>query len=172
LERTRSSTKDREWTAVVVNRILFGQISKRIANGVSEVPRKETPTQTLRMVLASPGDVIAERKIAGDIVEEINRGVAAALGISLELSRWETDAFPGFHVDGPQGLIDPILRIDESDILVGIFWKRFGTPTANADSGTAHEFEIARKSWLKNARPQIMMYFNQRPYAPASSAEG
>jgi hypothetical protein len=81
----------------------------------------------------------------------------------------ETDTYPGFHLDGPQGLIDPILRINDCDLLIGIFWKRFGTPTADGTTGTEHEFNLALQSWKEKGRPQIMFYFNQRPYAPKSS---
>ena len=69
------------------------------------------------------------------VIKELNRGVAADRNLLLELSRWETDAYPGFHAEGPQGLIDPILKIEDCDILLGIFWKRFGTPTKGCEVG-------------------------------------
>ena len=64
--------------------------------------------QVLRIVVASPSDVKAERDLLPNAIEELNRGVAADRWLSLELSRWETDAYPGFHPEGPQGLIDPM----------------------------------------------------------------
>ena len=69
----------------------------------------------LRVVVASPGDVQAERDRAPVVVDELNRGIAADRGLRLEVYRWETDAYPGFHAEGSQGLIDPILRIEDSD---------------------------------------------------------
>jgi hypothetical protein len=91
--------------------------------------------------------------------------------VRFEVSRWETDAYPGFHVDGPQGLIDRILRISDADVLVGIFWKRFGTPVKNNGSGTEHEFRDAYKAWKRNKRPEIMMYFRQKPYQAKTKEE-
>lgn len=82
-----------------------------------------------RIVVASPGDVQAERDALPAVLEELNRSIAATQGLRLELGRWETDAYPGFHPQGPQGLFDPLLRIEDCDMLLGIFWKRFGTPT-------------------------------------------
>lgn len=35
------------------------------------------------------------------------------------MTRWETDAYPGFHPDGPQGVIDPILDIFDAFTLTG-----------------------------------------------------
>ncbi len=98
------------------------------------------PVHVFRIVVASPGDVQAERDALPAVLEELNRGIAATQRLRLELGRWETDAYPGFHPQGPQGLIDPILRIEDCDVLLGIFWKRFGTPTTEAGSGTEHEF--------------------------------
>ena len=68
---------------------------------------------TLRVVLASPSDVQPERYVLPGVVEELNRGMGALIGVDLKLYRWETDAYPGFHPEGPQGLIDGVLRIDE-----------------------------------------------------------
>lgn len=126
---------------------------------------------TLRVVLASPGDVQPERDTIHDVIDELNRGVGELVGARFEISRWETDAYPGFHVDGPQGLIDRILRITDADVVIGIFWKRFGTPVKDAGSGTEHEFRAAYKAWKKNRRPQIMMYFREKSYQPRTKEE-
>src|SRR5712691_12837616 len=125
----------------------------------------------LRIVVASPGDVQAERDAPPAVIEELNRGIAATQNLRLELVRWETDAYPGFHPAGPQGLIDPILRIEDCDVLLGIFWKRFGTPTKEAGSGTEHEFLRAYAAWQQHGRPQIMVYFNQKAAIPKTKAE-
>jgi HEAT repeat protein len=125
----------------------------------------------LRVVLASPGDVQAERDTLPTVIDELNRGIASERNLLLELHRWETDAYPGFHPDGPQGLIDPILQIEDCDILIGVFWKRFGTPTEDAQSGTEHEILSAYQAWQQNRRPQIMVYFNQKAYTPKLKGE-
>lgn len=127
--------------------------------------------RVLRIVVASPGDVQAERKALPDVIDEINRGVAADRNLRLELSLWETDTYPGFHAKGPQGEIDTILRIDDCDLLIGIFWHQFGTPTMDAASGTEHEFRLAYQAWLRSRRPQIMVYFNDKAYSPRSKEE-
>jgi hypothetical protein len=129
------------------------------------------PINLCRIVVASPGDVQAERDTLPAVLAELNRGFAATQGLRLELGRWETDAYPGFHPEGPQGLIDPVLRIEDCDVLLGIFWKRFGTPTQEAGSGTEHEFLRAYAAWQQHGRPQIMVYFNQRAATPRSSIE-
>ena len=112
-----------------------------------------------RLVLSSPGDVDDECQRMKDIVDELNKGIADERNVHLELIHWKTDAYPGFHAEGPQGIIDPALDIPNSDILIGIFWKRFGTPTKDASSGTEYEFKQAYENWKRNNKPQIMIYF-------------
>jgi tetratricopeptide (TPR) repeat protein len=127
--------------------------------------------RVLRVVVASPGDVKPERDTISKVVDEVNRTIARPLGLHLDVYRWETDSHPGFHPEGPQGLIDPQLKIETCDLLIGIFWRRFGTPVSDAKSGTEHEFRIAYEAWTKNHKPQIMVYFSQKPYAPKSKEE-
>src|SRR5262249_42881871 len=52
-----------------------------------------------------------------------------------------------------------------------VFWKRFGTPTLDSQSGTEHEFQVAFESWQRQGHPQIMVYFNQRPFTPSEPSE-
>ena len=125
----------------------------------------------LKIVVSSPGDVQAERDMIPAIVDELNKGIADERGVRLEVYRWETDAFPAFHSQGPQGQIDRGLRIEDCDLLIGIFWKRFGTPVLDAQSGTEHEIRLALESCEKMGRPQLMIYFNQTQHEPQSQAE-
>jgi HEAT repeat protein len=125
----------------------------------------------IRVVIASPNDVAAERDALPAVFDELNQGIAAERGLLLVLQRYETDAHPGLHEEGPQGLIDPILNIEDCDILIGIFWKRFGTPTRDAQSGTEHEISLALNAWQRNGRPQVMLYFNREEYYPKSLEE-
>jgi hypothetical protein len=64
-----------------------------------------------------------------------------------------------------------VLRIEDCDILIGIFGKRFGTPVNDAESGTEHEFRVAYASWKDKGQPHIQVYFNQKPYTPKTKEE-
>lgn len=119
--------------------------------------------ERIRVVLVSPGDVPKERAAAKRVFDELNRGIADH---RLALWRWETDARPGLHRDGPQGLIDELMDLSSADMIIGVFWKRFGTPTHDAESGTEHELRNAWAAWREHGRPDVMVYFNERPYAP------
>lgn len=126
--------------------------------------------RVLKIFLASPGDVSAERERLGHVVEELNRTVAAHLGIHLELVRWETHARPGHG--RPQGVINAqIGHMPDYSLFIGILWSRFGTPTGEADSGTEEEFQNAVRSLETTGQPEIYLYFCQRPTTPRSAAE-
>jgi hypothetical protein len=124
----------------------------------------------IRVFVASPGDVQIERDALQGVVNELNRTFYALIpqsGIRVELVRWETDVAP--DLGRPQEVINAQIR--DYDIFVGIFWKRFGTPTGKAKSGTEEEFEIALKRRTKHGAPRIMIYFNVTPVRPPQSRE-
>jgi tetratricopeptide (TPR) repeat protein len=127
--------------------------------------------RVVRVVVVSPGDVGKERAVAQTVVDELNRGVAADRGCRLSLWRWETDARSGLHLEGPQGLIDDVMDVGSADVVVGVFWRRFGTPTGEAASGTEHELRRAWGAWKERGRPQVMVYFCTRAYAPKTPDE-
>jgi len=144
------------------------QDPKLCANLQSQVISK----RVFRVVLASPSDVSAERSAAVSAVEQVNVILRTFnLDAALEIVRWERDAYPGMHSAGPQGLIDEQLCIESSDILIGVFWRRFGTPCRDALSGTEHEVRLAIASWRIRQAPQVMVYFCNAPFQPTSQTE-
>jgi len=64
--------------------------------------------------------------------------------------------------EGVQHHFDSFLKIEDSDLFIGILWKKFGTAGNDGKIGTEHELNEA---WEKNSRPEIMLYFNQNQYS-------
>jgi hypothetical protein len=100
-------------------------------------------------------------------VTELNNTIGYNLELVIELLRWETHAHPG--LGRPQGLINS--QIGDYDIFVGIMWKRFGTPTGQADSGTEEEFNLAYEEWKRDNRLRVLFYFSQAKYTLNSVSE-
>ena len=126
------------------------------------------------MAVVSPGDVVREREAVVSVVEQLNYHFAPDKGYVLKVWLWETDAEPGLHEEGTQGKIDEGMQMNDVDVVIGIFWKRFGTPTGDAQSGTEHELRKAWASWRKRRRPDVLIYFSRQPAAsetPETSAE-
>jgi hypothetical protein len=114
-------------------------------------------TTKLQIFVASPSDVQPERDCLKKVVDDLNKRVAAKQNLHLDLITWQTHTHPGMGKD-PQDVINK--QIQPTDIFVGIMWKRFGTPTERAPSGTVEEFQSAYKRWKKNPQTHIMFYFN------------
>ncbi len=124
----------------------------------------------LRLFIASPGDVTAERERVRAVAEELCRhgNVADQLGVSLQVLDWREVA-P--KMGRPQQVILEELQVEQWDIFIGILWLRFGSATGGVDSqsgqafdsGTEEEFSLAYHAWLKNNRPHILFYRCTRP---------
>lgn len=117
----------------------------------------------LELFVASPGDVAKERQAVQAVVTEIQRTIGPVLQINIRPFLWEHDLGPGAHPEGPQGLVDAQSNLAKCDILVGIFWNRLGTPTADGKTGTEHEFWQSFARWQRERSPHIMLYFSQKP---------
>jgi len=109
-----------------------------------------------RVMIASPGDVQAERDIVRDVVHEWNAVNSVRRGIVLLPVGWETDLAPEMG-DAPQTIIDKRI-LKDADLIVGIFWTRIGTPTAKYASGAVEEIE----EHLAAKKP-AMLYFSMAP---------
>jgi len=110
----------------------------------------------LRLMIASPGDVQAERAIVREVVGEWNATNGARRNMVLLAVGWETDVAPEMGAT-PQAIIDKQI-LNDADLLVGMFWTRLGTPTAAYASGAVEEIE----EHLKLGRP-AMLYFSSAP---------
>lgn len=115
--------------------------------------------QVLSIFLASPGDVGSERNLVDAFVSEWNDLWSEDIGVHLKLVRWETRAYPAAGADA-QDVINTQIG-DEYDIFLGVMWKRFGTPTGRAASGTVEEFERAFARYRVSGNPQLMFYFKK-----------
>lgn len=124
-------------------------------------------TQTLRVFIASPGDVGHERDTLCKVVEELNTTIGPLCDCRLEAIRWETHTAPGGG--RPQAVVNEM--IGDYDIFVGVMWRRFGTPSGVAGSGTEEEYQIAYGRWQKNPAMALMFYFCETPFYPKTVAE-
>src|SRR5262245_47622688 len=95
----------------------------------------EPALRRLRVFVASPADVAAERKRVDTVLARMNPALESASEIRLDPWRYEVDAIPGLGV--PQELINPDL--DQADIVVAILWNSLGTPGAGGRTGTEEE---------------------------------
>ncbi|MXM63283.1 hypothetical protein GR925_07420 [Streptomyces sp. HUCO-GS316] len=117
----------------------------------------ESPSEK-RVILIAPDDVESELEALRAVIEQANQLRPRE---RLTVWNWRTDATPGMHLDGPQGLTDQQMRISEADLVIAVFWSRLGTPVGDAESGTAHELDLAWRSWMATGKPTVWIYFSK-----------
>lgn len=121
----------------------------------------------LTAFIASPSDLAEERRIAFDVVGEVN-GMVKKLGWSIDLLGWE-DTLPGFG--RPQALINR--DVEECDLFIGLLWRRWGTQPAldsTFSSGFEEEFSIAKTRREGGTSPEIWMFFKDVEAAQIADA--
>ncbi len=117
----------------------------------------------IRIFISSPGDVREERDTLEDLVKnDLQLTLGRQHNLYLEPMRWETLITPGMG-DIQKKVFE---EMGPYDIFVGIFWKRFGTPTTEHESGSEAEFRDAYARWEEDNRRPILMYFCERPFLP------
>lgn len=112
------------------------------------------------VLIASPGDVKAEREIIREEIHRWNSMHAVEMTMILQPVGWETDATPDLRERG-QAVINRQL-VDNCDMLIGVFWTRLGTPTPEAESGTVEEIERAASEGKR-----CIVYFSDKETSPS-----
>ena len=110
----------------------------------------------IKIFVAGPTDVSAERGIVEEVAHAINNAEGFVRDFFLRVVGSQTTV-PG--IGDPQDLIN--VTADEVDLVVVIFWRRFGSPTSQYDSGTQEELLRAVENWKRNRKPHVMLYFRE-----------
>ena len=130
----------------------------------------QTP-RTLRVFVASPSDVAEDRDSLRRLIRDINDVLTyldPGRNLRIELVGYETDSYPDFGA--PQEVINRQIPVDY-DIFIGIMWKRCGTPTKTAPSGTIEEYRRACEKRKQGGLPRVMFYFCDQPIGIPSKEE-
>lgn len=131
--------------------------------------------ETLRVFLACPGDLVAERSRFPRILETVNVLRAHSMGFHLEAIGWER-VVPSFG--RPQELINKELKT--AHLTVVVFWNKIGAPSdvKGELTGTLEEFQIAAQRYgdidpyfaPEDNRPMLYVYFRKQTEPDTESA--
>ena len=105
-------------------------------------------------MIGCPGDILDEINTAKLVVNRWTNVHAEQNGTVLIPINWETNSYPE-HGAHPQKILNKQLT-DKSDMLIGIFGGKIGSPTDTAQSGTIEEIEVHI-----NAGKPVMLFFRQ-----------
>jgi hypothetical protein len=110
----------------------------------------------LKVMIASPGDVEKERRIARDVILEWNSINSEDRSIVLMPVGWETHSSPSMNARAQEVINKQVLA--DCDLLIAILWTRIGTPTGKSISGTVDEIN----EHIQAGKP-AMIYFSSAP---------
>ena len=135
-------------------------LKARVSAALEKSRLRENQARKLTVFISSPGDVIPERRVIKKILEQLNREFSGQLVLIPIL--WEED--PLLASETFQSQIHPP---SETDIYVGIFWSRLGSPLpkditredgSRYLSGSEYEFEDAMAGFRKAGKPDLLIY--------------
>lgn len=92
-----------------------------------------------KVFIASPDDVKPERNVVRSVLMRWNAINSEKQKIVLLPVGWETNAAPQMSKPAQDYINEEVL--DNCDILIGIFWSKFGSPTRRTKSGTVDEIQ-------------------------------
>ena len=108
------------------------------------------------ILLSAPNDIIQEIPTIRETIESWNIINSVKSNKYLNLIHWKTHVYPEAG-ESPQKIINRQI-VDSADVLVAIFWTRFGTKTEDYESGTIEEIERT----IEAGKPTLV-YFSKQP---------
>ena len=112
------------------------------------------------LLVSCPSDVSDLIDVLEKEVNHFNNFFGRSNNVIIRTRYWAEDSYSEFG-DHPQQLLNKQI-VDSSDLALGVFWTRFGTPTENFGSGT--EEEIERMLMMGK---QVFLYFFDKPVSPS-----
>ena len=113
--------------------------------------------RSISVFIASPGDLVSERKVFKDTINTLNAGYGDGAGVTFMRLGWED--LPAQTGRRTQAVINQ--QIESCDLFVLALHRRWGqkAPDSRFSSYTEEEFHLAFKLWKKRKRPEIVVFF-------------
>ncbi|MFT5151392.1 MAG: CheY-like chemotaxis protein [Planctomycetota bacterium] len=135
-------------------------LKARIAASLEKRRLRENAAPRLRVFVSSPSDVGPERKAVRRVLDRLNEELVGEAILVPVL--WEEEPLVASETAQTQ-----IVLPRDTDIYVGIFWARFGTPLpdnvmrpdgSRYGSGSEFEFEDALEGQSADGKPDMLVY--------------
>ncbi|MGX5681804.1 DUF4062 domain-containing protein [Schumannella luteola] len=119
----------------------------------------------LRVFLASPGGLEAERDAIEQLAGKLNANFSDRLNVTITVRRFEQRAARSGR---PQSQINP--WVDDCDLLIAIVHRRWGSPSGKGDhTGFSEEFDRAIERFESTGHPVVSLHF--KAVDPESEAD-
>ena len=99
------------------------------------------PTLALHLLISAPGDVpLGDMATIRKTISQWNLNFGRHVGLTVLPVSWTEHAVAEFG-ERPQAILNHQI-VDEADLAVALFHDRLGTPSGEAESGTAEEIRV------------------------------
>ena len=120
------------------------------------------PTLALHLLISAPGDVpLADMSIIRKTISQWNLNLGRHVGLTVLPVSWTEHAVAEFG-ERPQEILNDQI-VEGADLAVALFQDRLGTPTGEAESGTAEEIKV-----LVEAGKSVAVLVNSASRPPLS----
>ena len=118
--------------------------------------------ETYFMLISCPSDVLDFLPQIEEAVDSFNRGFGESHSVQINTKHWTKNSFAYLEKGmSGQDVINQQI-VEKSDMMVAVFWTRFGTPTEKYGSGT--EEEINR---MLDSQKPVFLFFLDKPISPS-----
>ncbi len=132
-----------------------------------------------RVFISCPGDLRDQRRVVEDALAALNADPEFAGRVELVPYAYENVVPARVGMDAQDVVNSYMLRPDDCELFICMFWRRMGTPLAHFvdpttnrpyQSGTEYEFLTAYAAQQRSQTPVVLLYRRDYP-APAPSAD-
>ena len=113
------------------------------------------------LLISCPGDVEEFVDDIENAVDRFNRLFGGSHHMRVDTKYWKRDSYPQMG-DKPQNILNRQFA-NNCDMVVAVFWTKFGTPTDRYGSGTEEEIEN-----MISSRKQVFLYFLEKECHPSA----
>ncbi len=133
-----------------------------------------------RVFIACPGDLADQRGVVSQALATLNHDPEFAGRVELVPYAYENIVPARSGMDPEEVVTSYMLRPEDADLLICMFWRRMGTPLARVinpqtnapyQSGTEYEYLAAYAAAQTKPTPQILLYRCQRPAPDPATPE-
>lgn len=120
------------------------------------------PTLALHLLISAPGDVpLDDMAVIRKTISQWNLNLGRHVGLTVLPVSWTEHAVAEFG-ERPQEILNHQI-VEEADLALALFRDRLGTPTGEAESGTAEEIKV-----LVDTGKSVAILVNSAPRPPLS----
>ncbi len=112
------------------------------------------------ILISCASDIKEELDVIYDVVKYYNQTTGYTNFIKLNLMSWMEDSYPLYGADPQEILFEQF--INDCDFAIAIFWTKFGSSTANFQSGVQEEIE----NFYLNSK-NVIIFFSDCPISPS-----